>query len=97
MSSAFIPDGLLPDTSAYAIPTMDAEFETHPVDVIAQHVAEFYAFASENPQLEFLVTAIGCGIAGLKAEQIAPLFAACGDLPNVSLPASFIAVLEGLR
>ena len=82
---------------SYAIPTMDADFDPLSLDQIAQNVAEFYAFASEHPEREFLVTAIGCGIAGFSPEKIAPMFAACGDLPNVSLPASFIRILEGHR
>ena len=32
-------------------------------------------FASQRPELRFLVTRIGCGIAGFKPEEIAPLFA----------------------
>ena len=39
-----------------------------------------------HPELTFLVTRIGCGIAGFTDEQIAPLFAAAHDMTNVALP-----------
>ena len=78
----------------YAIPTMDERFLPLELDRIGEFVAEFYAFASEHPELEFLVTAIGTGIAGYSVAQIAPFFSACGDLPNVSLPIGFRGVLQ---
>ena len=53
----------------YAIPTMQGG-----VDTIRPYVDEFIRFARENPRLTFLVTRIGCGIAGFCDEEIAPLF-----------------------
>jgi hypothetical protein len=44
--------------------------------------------------MHFLVTPIGCGIAGYRAADIAPLFADCKDLDNVSLPASFWEIID---
>lgn len=65
----------------YAIPTMQGGVETiHP------YVDEFTHYAKQHPELTFLVTRIGCGIAGFTDEQIAPLFIAAHDLPNVALP-----------
>ena len=49
--------------------------------------------ASQHKELHFLVTAIGCGIAGFEPEDIAPLFDAAKDMENVSLPESFWDVL----
>ena len=57
-----------------AIPTGQPGFEI-PLDKVAQYVALFMEYAREHPELEFQVTQIGCGLAGWKAEQIAPLFA----------------------
>ena len=65
----------------YAIPTMQGGVET-----IRPYVDEFICYAGQHPELTFLVTRIGCGIAGFTDEQIAPLFAAARDLPNVALP-----------
>ena len=65
----------------YAIPTMQGGVET-----IRPYVDEFIRYAEQHPELMFLVTRIGCGIAGFTDEQIAPLFAAARDLQNVALP-----------
>ena len=74
---------------SYAIPTMNLPLET-----IRQHVAEFILFADAHPEMTFLVTRIGCGIAGFRDEDIAPLFAGAYSLPNVYLPKSFWSVLS---
>ncbi|MBR5698026.1 MAG: hypothetical protein IKX44_05310 [Prevotella sp.] len=66
---------------SYAIPTMQGGVET-----IKPYVDEFIAFAREHAELTFLVTRIGCGIAGFRDEQIAPLFKEAHQLPNVVLP-----------
>ena len=66
----------------YAINTMDG------MDVMAEQIARFVEFAKEHPELKFLVTEIGCGIAGYTPEEVAPLFK---DVPeNVVLPKTFI-------
>lgn len=65
----------------YAIPTMQGGVET-----IRPYVDEFIDYAKQHPELVFLVTRIGCGIAGFTDEQIAPLFAEARDMENVALP-----------
>ena len=75
---------------SYAIPTMQGGVET-----IRPYVDEFIAFAKEHPELHFLVTRIGCGIAGFRDSEIAPLFAAALPLENVSLPRSFVKAIGG--
>ena len=57
--------------------------------VMSERVKEFYEFAKAHPEKHFLVTPIGCGIAGYSEADVAPLFEICRDLKNVSLPASF--------
>lgn len=74
---------------SYAIPTM-----TGSLAAIAREVDEFIMFADSHPDLTFLVTRIGCGIAGWRDEDIAPLFARAYSLPNVYLPAEFWKVLS---
>ena len=69
---------------SYAIPTMQGGVET-----IKPYVDEFFVFAAEHQELTFYVTRIGCGIAGFRDEEIAPLFRECMDLENVLLPKSF--------
>lgn len=74
----------------YAIPTMQGGVET-----IKPYTDEFVAFAAQHPELTFLVTRIGCGIAGFRDEEIAPLFADTLDAPNVVLPESFVNIING--
>lgn len=76
---------------SYAIPTMHGG-----VDVIKPYVDEFIDFAVQHPELKFLVTAIGCGIAGFTVEEIAPLFRRACTVENVYLPERFWDVLERL-
>ena len=65
----------------YAIPTMDGS-----IDIIRKHVDNFTAYAKAHPELTFLVTRIGCGIAGWRDSEIAPLFKEASALDNVTLP-----------
>lgn len=77
---------------SYAIPTMQGGIET-----IKPYVDEFISFAKDHRELTFYVTRIGCGIAGFTDEQIAPLFDAAFDLPNVVLPESFSHIINHAR
>ncbi len=74
---------------AYAIPTMQGGVET-----IKPYVDQFIEFATSHPEMTFLVTRIGCGIAGFRDEEIAPLFAAALDVENVILPREFVKALQ---
>lgn len=74
----------------YAIPTMHGG-----VEEIAPYVDEFVDFARSHREMKFLVTRVGCGIAGFTDEQMAPLFKGAVDLENVLLPRSFVRVIEG--
>ncbi|MBQ4183733.1 MAG: hypothetical protein II652_02130 [Bacteroidales bacterium] len=74
---------------SYAIPTMQGGVET-----IKPYVDDFIAFAKEHPELFFYVTRIGCGIAGFRDKEIAPLFAEALGLENVCLPESFVKILK---
>lgn len=65
----------------YAIDTMSG------FDELRENVRDFVAFAAEHPELRFLVTEVGCGIAGYTPAQVAPLFV--GSPGNVVLPVSF--------
>lgn len=74
---------------SYAVPTMQGGVET-----IKPYVDDFIELAREWDQTTFLVTRIGCGIAGFTDEQIAPLFAEALKLYNVVLPKSFVDVIR---
>ena len=73
---------------SYAIPTMQGGVET-----IRPYVNDFLDFAKHHPEMQFLVTPIGCGIAGFEAEDIAPLFEEAKEMKNISLPDSFWEVI----
>lgn len=66
---------------SYGIPTMQGGVET-----IRPYVDEFIGFAKSHPELTFLVTRIGCGIAGFDDAEIAPLFEAAHEVDNIVLP-----------
>lgn len=58
----------------YALPTKDWQVETLPLDIINKYVDIFLHNAKQLKELKFQVTCIGCGLAGLKHEDIAPMF-----------------------
>ena len=60
--------------SAYAIPTKDEWIKTLPIERIEPFVKEFIEFAKANNEMNFNVVRVGCGLAGYKEIQIAPLF-----------------------
>lgn len=70
---------------SYGIPTMHGG-----VDKIKPYVDEFVQFASDHPEYTFLVTKIGCGIAGFAIDEIAPLSSDAIKLENVILPKEFV-------
>ena len=74
---------------SYAIPTMQGGVET-----IKPYVDEFIRFAQARTDLRFYVTQIGCGIAGFKVEEIAPLFEAAIEVENIILPKAFVVILS---
>ena len=73
---------------SYAIPTMQGGVET-----IRPYVDEFVEFANQHQNMKFLVTRIGCGIAGFKDEEIAPLFRKAVSVSNIYLPQKFYDIL----
>ena len=73
----------------YGIPTMQGGIET-----ISPYVDEFIEFAQKHPELTFLVTRVGCGIAGFADNEIAPLFNKAIYIKNVHLPEEFWEVLK---
>jgi hypothetical protein len=58
----------------YAIPTKDHKLRSYDLNTIRHHVEAFIAYARANPILQFNVTKVGCGLAGHKSEDIAPMF-----------------------
>lgn len=78
----------------YGINTKDANIKTLPLNKIYKEIEKFVKVAEENPQLEFLLTPIGCGLAAYQPKQIAPFFNDF-DLPqNIIFPESFVNYLR---
>ena len=78
---AIVGQGVGLQGQSYAIPTMQGGVET-----IKPYVDEFIEFAKTHKNLTFLVTRIGCGIAGFTDEEIAPLFEAAHEVENIVMP-----------
>jgi len=78
----------------YGICTKDYDIQTLGLTAINSEVAKFLRLAEVMGQ-EFLVTAIGCGLAGYKPKDIAPMFWYAPD--NVRLPLEFINVLKNIK
>jgi len=89
--------GVGPTGRAYAIPTKSRPSrgtrDTLPLHKIAGYVADFLKHAAANPTDRFLVTRIGCGLAGYTDEQIAPLFKPAPE--NVQLPLAWHTIVFG--
>lgn len=84
--------GVGPQGSSYAIPTKDANLRTLPLSEIEMHVVAFLVFAeAARGLLSFRLTPIGCGLAGYRHDQIAPMFRNAPD--NVIMPGEFKAIL----
>jgi hypothetical protein len=86
-----IGEGLKGQT--YAIPTKDGNIETLNLEDINNYIVNFVKFAKEHSHLNFLVTEIGCGLAGLSPNQVAPMFKEVSSLSNVYLPFRFWQIL----
>lgn len=84
--------GVGPQGQCYAIPTMHGGPQA-----IKPYVDQFINYALEHPQQLFLVTRIGCGIAGYTPRQIAPLFTDAIHVNNVILPKDFVEIILDMR
>lgn len=79
--------------NAYAIPTLGYGFVQLPVYQLKRGIEAFISYAKRHPELDFYVTEVGCGIAGFKYHEIAPLFWEAKSISNIHLPATFWAIL----
>ena len=75
---------------SYAIPTTEGLVK------LKDAVDTFITYAAAHQDTHFLVTPVGCGVAGFTPYDVAPLFKPCIRMENVSLPKSFWDIL-GLK
>lgn len=59
---------------SFGIPTKDELIEQIPMERLQDYVKGFLAYARGHRHLTFQITRIGCGLAGFKDREIAPLF-----------------------
>ena len=81
--------------NTYAIPTVAENISRSlSIEEIKPYVDRFIRFARDNDDLIFLVTEIGCGLAGFKPDAIAPLFKNAIEIDNIYLPFKFWKLLR---
>ena len=73
--------------NSYAIPTKDSELKVLPLEEIDKYVKEFMQYAREHKELTFILTRVGCGLAGYNDHQMSSLFWATPH--NVIKPAGW--------
>lgn len=84
------PEGL--QGQSYAIP-VDYGRNVRKDTEVKSAVERFITFAKEHSEFFFLVTRVGCGIAGYQDKEMALFFKEALELKNVSLPKSFVEAL----
>ncbi len=80
---------------SYAIPTKDYLINSLPLSIIEEYVKLFLSFAKKSQSSKFFTTRIGCGLAGYKDSDIAPMFK--GGSLNISFPEEWKVFLEGSK
>lgn len=80
----------------FAIPTKNWTISRRlTVAQIKVFVDLFIEFTKSHPNTTFLVTEIGCGLAGYHPDEIAPLFKKAVKQENIHLPERFWEILNG--
>ncbi len=72
--------------NCFAIPTKDRFMRTLMISEIKYFIYLFKEFTLNRPDLQFWVTAVGCGLAGYSHAEIAPLFIGAGSNCNFPEP-----------
>jgi len=80
----------------YALPTKRTPYERMTIQELRTHVDRFLEHAREHTTNSFVLVEIGCRLAGFTVAEVAPLFRAALDMPNVFLPHSFLQQLGAL-
>mgnify|MGYP003524645524 FL=1 len=79
---------------SFAIPTKDINIRTLSLDEIQTYVYAFKGVVLSRPDLHFIITKIGCGLAGYTDNDIAPLFSSFLNIENISLPIEFVKIIN---
>jgi hypothetical protein len=95
------PRGRQGQTYAIVTKDLDRGKRSIPLKTIHQEIHQFLDYVATYPEWEFLVTEIGCGLAGYHAEEMVKPFqerfgSTLGQLPDhIKLPKRFWDVAEG--
>lgn len=90
---AIMGQGIGIQGESYAIPTKENPRKSLCLTEVNKFVADFILYALYTPEFTYMVTPVGCGLAGFDPSQIAPMFNRAKDLNNVRLPKEFIPFL----
>lgn len=77
---------------SYAIPTMNEHLQQMPLSQIQHYIEDFKIYTKNHSKIKYFITSVGCGVAGYKVEEIAPMFK--GISKNVIFPVSFRPFVE---
>ena len=79
-----------PTGQAYAIPTKDERFAALPIDKISEYVSDFCLYARSYPDINFQLTPVGTGLAGIPKRTMVKLFHQHKIPSNVFLTSTWI-------
>lgn len=65
--------------SAYALPTKNTPYKNMSFEELSVHAEKFVIFSKQRQDLTFLLTKIGCGLAGFNEKEVSKLFNSCLD------------------
>lgn len=82
--------------NSYAIPTRQSPARSLDLVQINKFVADFLNFAYYSPENTYLVSKIGCGLAGFTYHQIAPMFRLVKLMRNVKITQDFADNIDGM-
>ena len=82
---------------SFAMPTLDETLQKINLKSLQCYINDFFEIAAAHPKKHFLITEIGCGIAGFTLAEIAPLFKDFLTVENCSLPQTFIDLLSPIK
>jgi hypothetical protein len=86
--------GFNEEMNAFAFATKDKNIKTLSLEEIETLVDVLEYNIKNDSNLHFLITEVGCGLAGYEPKDIAPLFRDISKLPNVSLPKRFWEIIK---
>lgn len=83
-----------PTGQCYAIPTKDKNIKTLPLERIEVYINAFLVYAKKHQEKKFLLTKVGCGLAGYSENEIAALLKGKVIPENVVVPESFWKIIK---